>query len=142
VRKSFEGVIIADIYKKHQIEIVVTVIQNEGSAKSAVMNCISLALINAGVCMRDILISCTVGSLNGRILVDPNDEEEYEVTNEFIISYLRESHNLDCLELKKAKLREEQLKELHGAAIRSCEELYGRVRKALLNYSVKKMLIF
>ena len=73
MRKSFEGVIIADIYKKHQIEIFVTVIQNEGSAKSAVMNCISLALINAGICMRDILISCTVGSLNGKVLVDPND---------------------------------------------------------------------
>lgn len=53
------------------------------------MNCISLALINAGICMRDILISCTVGSLNGKVLVDPNDEEEYDISNEFVISYLR-----------------------------------------------------
>ncbi len=64
-----------DLYKKHQIEILVTVVQNEGSAKSAVMNCISMALVNAGVAMRDLLVSCTVGALHGRVITDPNEEE-------------------------------------------------------------------
>lgn len=131
-----------ELYKRHQIEILVTVVQNEGSAKSAVMNCISMALVNAGVAMRDLLVSCTVGALNGRVVTDPNEEEERDLANEFVISYLRESQTLDCVELRKAKLREEGLKELHGAAVGSCEELYGRLRRALLEYSVKKMLIF
>jgi len=39
------------------------------------MNCISIALINAGICMRDMLVSCTVGMLNTRIIVDPNENE-------------------------------------------------------------------
>ena len=81
VRKSFEGIILADLYKKNQIEILVTVLQNEGSAKSAVMNCISIALTNAGICMRDMLVSCTVGTMNTRILVDPNEDEEYDISN-------------------------------------------------------------
>lgn len=62
----------ADLYKKNQIEILVTVLQNEGSAKSAVMNCISIALVNAGICMKDMLVSCTVGMLNAQVIVDPN----------------------------------------------------------------------
>lgn len=77
VRRSFEGAIVSDLYKKNQIEILVTVIQNEGGAKSAVMNCISLALINAGICMKDLVVSCTVATLNAQILVDINEEEEY-----------------------------------------------------------------
>jgi exosome complex component RRP41 len=72
---------VEELYKKHQIEISVTVIQNEGSAKSAVMNCISMALVNAGVAMRDLLVSCTVGMIGSRVLVDPNEEEEYEIVN-------------------------------------------------------------
>ena len=95
-----------DLYKKNQIEIVVTVLQNEGSAKSTVMNCISLALANASIAMRDILLSCTVGTLNSEIVVDPNEEEEYELANEFVISYLPDSCTLDCLELKRAKIKE------------------------------------
>ena len=83
-----------------------TVLQNEGGAKSAVMNCISIALTNAGICMKDMLVSCTVGTLNTRIVVDPSEEEEYELANEFVISYLSGSNNLDCVELKKAKIKE------------------------------------
>ena len=72
VRKSFEGIIIGETYKKSQIEIIVSVIQNEGSAKSAVFNCISLALINAGISMKDLIVSCTVGTINGAIMVAVN----------------------------------------------------------------------
>ena len=70
--------IIPDTYARSQIEVTVSVIENEGSAKSCVMNCITLGLTNAGICMKDLLVSCTVGSHNGQYLVDTNDEEEYE----------------------------------------------------------------
>lgn len=105
MRKSFEGVIVEDLYKKHQIEILVSVIQNEGSAKSAVLNCISLALVDAGVCMKDLVVSCTVGTLMGTTVVDTNEEEEYELSNEVVVSYLNGSNNLDCFSLKKAKVK-------------------------------------
>ena len=110
----------ADLYKKNQIEILVTVLQNEGGAKSAVMNCISIALINAGICMRDMLVSCTVGMLSTRVVVDPNESEEYDLSNEFVISYLPGSKQLDCVELKKAKIKEESLREIYRVAVSSC----------------------
>ena len=36
------------------------------------MNCISMALMNAGIGMRDMLVSCTVGTIATKIYVDPN----------------------------------------------------------------------
>jgi exosome complex component RRP41 len=44
------------------------VIQNDGSSKSAVFNAVTLALLDAGVPMKDFLVSTTVGNLNGRIM--------------------------------------------------------------------------
>ena len=41
------------------------------------LNCISLALVDAGICMRDLVVSCTVGSLLGRTVIDTNEEEEF-----------------------------------------------------------------
>ena len=55
--------------------MTVTVIENEGSAKSCVMNSITLALACAGICMTDLLVSCNVASLNGNYIIDTNDEE-------------------------------------------------------------------
>ena len=59
-------------YSKSQIGIIVTVIQNQGSAKSTVMNCISVGLANAGVSMKDVMVASTVAQLNGQMIVDPN----------------------------------------------------------------------
>jgi exosome complex component RRP41 len=133
---------VEDLYKKHQIEILVSVIQNEGSAKSAVLNCISLALVDAGICMKDLVVSCTVGTLQGLTVVDTNEEEEYELANEFVVSYLQGSGTLDCVSLRKAKVKEEGVRAIQKEAIASCQLLYQRFRKALLDYSIKKMLIF
>ena len=41
------------------------------------MNCISMSLMNAGIAMRDTLVSCTVGTLSGKIVADPSENEEY-----------------------------------------------------------------
>lgn len=59
-----------------------------------------------------------------------------------MISYLPGSKNLDCVELKKAKIKEESLREIYRVAVGSCEELYGRMRKAMVASSLKNMLIF
>ena len=63
-------------------------IENSGSAKSCVINSITMGLANAGICMRDLLVSCTVANYSGSYLVDTNEEEEYERDNEMIVSYL------------------------------------------------------
>ncbi len=45
------------------------------------MNCITLGLASAGICMRDLLVSCTVGTHNGNYIIDTNEEEEYDTAN-------------------------------------------------------------
>ncbi len=42
----------------------------------------------------------------GTTVVDTNEEEEYELSNEVVVSYLNGSRNLDCFSLKKAKVKE------------------------------------
>lgn len=64
------------------------------------------------------------------------------MANEFIISYLHGSQSIDCVELKKAKIKEETLKQIHRFAVTSCQVLYRRIRQALIDYSIQKMLIF
>lgn len=56
--------------------------------------------------MRDLLISCTAGYWNRNILIDTNEEEEFDLENELIVSYLPNEKKIDGLELGKAKLRE------------------------------------
>ena len=61
LRHSFENLILLDPNSKTEIQVSVCVIQNDGSSKSAVFNAITLALLDAGIPMKDFLVSTTVG---------------------------------------------------------------------------------
>ena len=61
------------------------------------MNSITLGLTNAGICMKDILVSCTVASVNAQYFIDTNEEEEFDLTNEVIVSYLQRLKQIDYL---------------------------------------------
>lgn len=72
----FKEAILIDQYPKSQIEIFVEILQQDGSPVSAAINAITLALVNAGIPMRDLVSSCTLGVMDNKtILVDLNNSE-------------------------------------------------------------------
>lgn len=64
LRVSFENMIFEDTIGKSEIDIIVTVIQGDGSAKSAIFNAVTMALMDAGISMKDLVVSATVGINN------------------------------------------------------------------------------
>ena len=49
LRFCFEKLICSENYQKSQILIIVTVLQSDGSTKSAIFNAVTLALLDAGL---------------------------------------------------------------------------------------------
>jgi hypothetical protein len=62
--------------------------------------------------------------------------------NELIVSYLPNEKKIDGLELGNAKLREEEFQRVERVVLDGCEELGKRLRKVLVTYAHKKMLVF
>jgi len=60
LRQSFEAVIERRQYPRSAIDISVHVLQSDGGALAAAINAATLALIDAGVAMRDFVVGCTV----------------------------------------------------------------------------------
>ncbi len=81
IRKSFEGIICSSNYMKSQIKVTACILHSDGGTKSALINCMTLALIDAGISMKEFLLSCTLGELNGELIIDPDEEEQYELQN-------------------------------------------------------------
>ena len=68
LRHTFQNLIIMDPNTKTEIIISVCVIQNDGSSKSAIFNAVNMALMDAGIPMKDFLVSCSVGLHNGLMM--------------------------------------------------------------------------
>eukprot|EP01116_Phalansterium_solitarium_P001332 TRINITY_DN11122_c0_g1_i1.p1 TRINITY_DN11122_c0_g1~~TRINITY_DN11122_c0_g1_i1.p1 ORF type:complete len:260 (+),score=55.50 TRINITY_DN11122_c0_g1_i1:107-886(+) len=76
LRETFESVILTTLYPRSQIEISVSVLQADGATRSAALNAAALALVEAGVAMRQLPAACAVGRLDGTLVLDPNQLEE------------------------------------------------------------------
>ena len=65
MRSIFEKIIIMKNYSRSQIDLHICVMENDGSAKSAAFNAATLALIDAGIAMKDFVVSVNAGFLSG-----------------------------------------------------------------------------
>jgi exosome complex component RRP41 len=57
------------------LDVVLEVLQDHGGAVAAAINAVSLALIDAGVPMKDRVVAVTVGVQDDRVLVDLSQAE-------------------------------------------------------------------
>ncbi|KAJ2556907.1 exosome non-catalytic core subunit rrp46 [Coemansia sp. RSA 1933] len=76
LRQTFERVVMAQMHPRTMIQINVQEREDDGSADAAAINAVALALIDAGVPLRDTVAaaSCAVTE-DGTIVVDPTLEE-------------------------------------------------------------------
>lgn len=76
VEDAMASVILLELYPQSEIIIVVHVLESDGSVLPAMINASSLACMEAGVMMKDIVTACSVGIINGKVCSDLNQLEE------------------------------------------------------------------
>ena len=66
-------------------------LQADGGYRSAAFNAVSLALMNAGIAMRDFLAATTAGLIQNVAVVDLIYQEEKKQNCEFVAVYLQKA---------------------------------------------------
>lgn len=69
IKQIFEGVILSSLYPRSQISLYIHVIQNDGGARAAAINAATLALINAGIAMREFVSAATAGFVDSTPII-------------------------------------------------------------------------
>merc|ERR1712166_23288 len=65
VCNTFEDVIMTQLYPKSQIAIYIQILQSDGGALSAAINATTLALIDAGIPIKDFVVGCSCSCIDG-----------------------------------------------------------------------------
>ena len=76
LKSAFESVIMLESYPRSQIDLQICVLESDGSFKSAAFNAVSLALMNAGIAMKDYLVATTSGLMGNVAVLDLIYQEE------------------------------------------------------------------
>ena len=132
LKEIYEEVIRLELYVKSEIVINALVLQNDGNYKSASINAITLALINAGIFIKDTVIGMNVGCISDNTaLFDLQLQEEKENLPMLNVAYLPHSEKFAYTELINSKTPYAKIETLMKEAEKASMILYDKEEKFL-----------
>lgn len=91
-----------------------------------------MALMDAGIAMKDFVVATTAGLLNGNVAVmDLIFDEEKKQNCEFVLVYMTKAKLISYVNLNCNKIRLEDYEKLLELSISSCEQVAEVMRKAV-----------
>ena len=130
---ALEPVLMIDKYPNMVIDVHINILQANASTRCAGINAAAMALAHAGIPMKDLVSSVSIGKLDKQLVVDVDHHEESweegEGATDIPITLTR-SGEITHLQLD-GKITKEKLKEVLELAKKATKEIYEVQKKAL-----------
>ncbi len=130
---ALEPVLILDDFPNMVIDVHINILQADAGTRCAGINAASLALAQAGIPMKKLISSISIGKLDKTLVVDLNkaeeDFEEGEGPTDIPIS-MTEDGKITHIQLD-GKITKEELKKAVEMARKACKKIYEVQKKAL-----------
>ena len=78
IREALEPSIFLEYFPRSAIDVYIQVLQADGGTRTASITAAALALADAGIPMRDLVVACAAGKVDGQLVIDLCDEEDKE----------------------------------------------------------------
>ncbi|MCQ2818779.1 MAG: hypothetical protein MJ252_16055 [archaeon] len=128
----FREVIRLELYAKSEIVLKLVVYNNDGNFKGASINAATLALINAGIYIKDTVIGMNVGVVDeDTVLYDLKIQEEKDYIPILNVAYLAFSKKFIFIEMINAKTKYSKIQMLMGEAEKASRSLFDEEHRFL-----------
>lgn len=105
-------------------------LQSDGGNYCASVNAATLALIDAGIPLRDYVCACSASFVNDKPIVDISYLEESSGGSELIVATLPKSEQIVFLEMN-ARLHEDNLSPVLDMAVKGCKDIHDVLDRAV-----------
>ena len=131
IRLALEPALFLDDYPKITVDGFVEIIQADGSTRVTGINALSLALASAGIPMKELVAACSVGKINGTLIVDLNGIEDNNSESDVAVAMMPKSNLVTLLQMDGVLTKDEFMK-LLVTAKKTCEKVNEIQKQALL----------
>jgi len=76
IRESLEPSVFLELYPRTGIDVFIEVLQADGGTRCASITAASLAIADAGIPMRDLVVACAAGKIDDTVVLDLFDAED------------------------------------------------------------------
>ena len=130
IREALEPAVFLEYYPRTSIQVYIEILQADGGTRCAGITTAALALADAGIPMKDLVVACAAGKADGKVIVDLMDTEDKVGEADVPVAYMP---NLDAITLLQmdGNLSVEELETAVNMALEGCKQLYALQKEAL-----------
>jgi exosome complex component RRP41 len=130
IREALEPVVMAEVFPRTAIDVFIEVINADGGTRTASVTAASLALADAGIPMRDLVIGVAVGKVDGVLVLDIDEAEDMYGEADMPVAVAPSLGIVTLLQLNGVLTREE-FNEALKLALKGAQTIYSIAREAL-----------
>eukprot|EP00916_Digyalum_oweni_P017489 GHVL01028610.1.p1 GENE.GHVL01028610.1~~GHVL01028610.1.p1 ORF type:complete len:220 (-),score=37.04 GHVL01028610.1:265-924(-) len=138
IKQTFETVLLLDKIPRSQIDIYVHVTEADGGMVSAAINAVTLALVDAGVPMSDIVSASTCGLIDNQPVVDMNSLELSSGSPEMLLAIVGTTNQIVLLDIY-AKIPPSQFDQVYQQCEKAASLLMYSMKTAIRDYAQKRL---
>ena len=127
---AIEPALFLERYPRSVIDVFVEIIQADGGTRCAAVNAAAVALVDAGIPMKDLVSACAAGKMDGKILLDLGDHEDKEGEADVPIAYMPKLDEITLLQMDGIMTVDETIEAIE-MAVKGCKDIYEIQREAL-----------
>jgi exosome complex component RRP41 len=130
LRDALSNVIFFEDYPKTLINVYVEIIQADGTTRCAGLNAASLAMVDAGIPMKNLVTSCSVGKIDGEIILDVAGLEDNYGDVDMAVAMIGNEDKIVLLQMDGI-ITKEDLKKMLDYARKGCAEIFEKQKQVL-----------
>ncbi len=138
IRESLEPSVFLELYPRTGIDVFIEVLQADGGTRCASITAASLAIADAGIPMRDLVVACAAGKVDDTVVLDLFDAEDKLGAADVPVAIMPNLNTVTLLQMDGI-LAPEEFEKAVNMAIEGCKSIYALQKEALKNkYMITK----
>lgn len=130
IREALEPAVFVEYYPRTGVDIFIEVLQADGGTRCASITAASLALADAGIPMRDLVVSCAAGKVGDTVVLDLMDTEDKVGAADVPLALMPNLNAVTLLQMDGI-LTSEEFEKAVNLAIEGCKKIYTLQKEAL-----------
>jgi archaeal exosome-like complex exonuclease 1 len=119
-------------FPRSTIDVFIEVLEAEGGTRCAGITAASVALADAGIPMKDLVVSCAAGKADGNVILDLSEDEDKEGEADLPIAMMPRSGEMTLLQMD-GHLTPDELDKALDLAIEGCKQISEAQKNAIKN---------
>jgi exosome complex component RRP41 len=130
IRNALEPALFLERYPRSVIDVYIEILEADGGTRCASINAAAVALVDAGIPMKDLVASCAAGKYNGKLIIDLGDFEDKKGESDIPVAYMPKIEQVTLLQMDGI-LTPEETNESIKNAVQGCLQVYEIQKEAL-----------